>query len=140
MSEKKKKMALIVHSGTMDKLYTALTLASSAAAMDVEVHLFFTFWGVNTLKKGGMENAKLPDFMKVGTSTMKKLIKEVGIPTLSELLQMCKKSGNVKVYACSTPMELMKVKKEDLIPEVDDIVGATAFIDIALDADISMFI
>jgi peroxiredoxin family protein len=140
MSEKKKKMALIVHSGTMDKLYAVFMLANSAAAMDMEVHLFFTFWGLNALKKGGIENAKLPGFMRIGTGILKKRIKEVGVPTLLELLKICKKSYNVKVYACSTTMELMKVKKEDLIPEVDDIVGATAFIGTAMDADISMFI
>jgi peroxiredoxin family protein len=48
--------------------------------------------------------------------------------------------GNLKIYACSTTMELMNVKEEDLIPEVDGIVGAASFLDIALDADIQLFI
>jgi peroxiredoxin family protein len=49
-------------------------------------------------------------------------------------------SGNVKIYACSTTMELMNIKKEELIPEVDSILGAASFLDIALDADFSLFI
>ena len=137
--EKKKKMALIVHSGTMDKLQPALTLASTAPAMDVEAHLFFTFWGLDALTKGGLEKAKLPGLMRLGTG-MKNRMDKANIPTLQTLLQMAKESGDVKFYACSTTMELMKIKKEELIPEVDDIIGAASFFDIALDADITLFI
>ncbi|RLI07859.1 hypothetical protein DRO42_07405 [Candidatus Bathyarchaeota archaeon] len=140
MGGERKKMAIIVHSGTMDKLYPAFMLASSASALDVETHLFFTFWGLSALKKGGLEAAKLPGLMRIGTGMMKGRIREAGVPTLSEMLAMCKESGDVKIYACSTTMELMKIREEDLIPEVDEIVGATAFMAIALDADIQLFI
>lgn len=140
MSEKKKKMALIVHSGTMDKLIPAFILASTAPAMDVEAHLFFTFWGLNALKKGGLENAKLPGSMGLDTDMIKKRMENIKAPTLQKLLQMCIESDNVKFYACSTTMELMNIKKEELIPEVDSILGAASFLDIALDADFSLFI
>jgi len=139
MSETKK-MTIIAHSGTMDKLYPVLMLASAGGAMDVETHIFFTFWGLDAIKRGGMENAKLPGVMRLGTGMMKGRIKEAKVPPLPELLKMSKEMGNLKLYACSTTMELMKVKKEELIPEVDDIVGAAAFLDIALDADIHLFI
>jgi peroxiredoxin family protein len=138
--EKKRKMAIIVHSGTMDKLQPALTLASTAPAMDVEAHLFFTFWGLDALKKGGLEKAKLPGLMRLGTGMMKNRMDKANVPTLQKLLQMAKESGTVKLYACSTTMELMKIKKEELIPEVDDILGAASFFDLALDADITLFI
>ncbi len=140
MVRKKKKMAIIAHSGTMDKLFPVFTLASTASVMDMETHIFFTFWGLNALKKDGLKNAKLPGLMRIGTGMMKNKMKEAGVPTLQKLLQMCKESRNVKIYACSTTMELMNVRKEDLIPEVDSIVGAAAFMDIAMDADVSMFI
>ena len=140
MSEKKKKMALIVHSGTMDKLIPVFILASTAPAMDVEAHLFFTFWGLNALKKGGLENAKLPGWMGIDTDMIKKRMENIKAPTLQKLLQMCVKSGHVKIYACSTTMELMNIKKEELIPEVNKILGAASFLDIALDADFSLFI
>lgn len=139
MSETKK-MAIIAHSGTMDKLYPVLMLATAGGAMDVETHIFFTFWGLDSLKKGGLENAKLPGVMRLGTGMMKGRMKDAKVPTLPELLKMSKEMGNLKLYACSTTMELMKVKEEELIPEVDDIVGAAAFLDIALDADIQLFI
>ena len=139
MSETKK-MAIIVHSGTLDKLYPVFMLASSAGAIDLETHLFFTFWGLEALKKNGLENAKLPGVMRLGTGMMKGKIKSVGVPSLPELLAMCRDTENVKIYACSTTMEMMDVPKEDLIPEVDEIVGAATFLDIAMDADVQMFI
>lgn len=135
-----KRMAIIVHSGTMDRLYPVFMLTTAAGAMDVEVHLFFTFWGLEALKQGGLESARLPGVMRLGTGMMKARIKEARVPSLPELLRMSKEMGNVKIYACSTTMELMKVKEEELIPEVDDIVGAAVFLDIALDADIQLFI
>ena len=134
------KHAYVVHSGSLDKLYPVFMLASTGGAMDAEVHLFFTFWGLDAVKKGGLDKAKLPGIMSVGTGMMKNKIKSVGVPSLPELLAMCRETENVKIYACSTTMEMMDVKKEQLIDEVDEIVGAATFLDIAMDADVQMFI
>jgi len=139
MSEKMKH-AYVVHSGTLDKLYPVFMLASTGGAMDAEVHLFFTFWGLDAVKKGGLNKAKLPGIMSVGTGMMKGKIKNVGVPSLPELLKMCRDTENVKIYACSTTMAMMDVKEEDLIDEVDEIVGAATFLDLAMDAQVQMFI
>lgn len=140
MSEQKKTMAIIAHSGTMDKLFPVFMLASTAASLDTDVHIFFTFWGLSALKKGGLRKAKLPGLMSIGTGMMKGRMKKANVPSLEELLKLSKETGKVKLYACSTTMELMKVKKEDLIPEVDDIVGAATFTEIASKANINLFI
>ena len=139
MSEKMKH-AYVVHSGTLDKLYPVFMLASTGGAMDAEVHLFFTFWGLDAVKKGRLDKAKLPGIMSVGTGMMKGKIKKVGVPSLPELLKMCRDTENVKIYACSTTMAMMDVKEEELIDEVDAIVGAATFLDIAMDANVQMFI
>lgn len=139
MSERKK-IAIIVHSGTLDKLYPIFMLSSTGGAMDAEVHLYFTFWGLDALKKGGLNKARLPGVMSVGTGMMKSKIKNVGVPSLPELLAMSRETENVTIYACSTTMKMMGVKKEDLIPEVDQIVGAATFLDLAMDADLQLFI
>ena len=140
MGEKRKKLAFVVHSGTLDKLYPVFMLASTGGAMDAEVHLFFTFWGLNAVKKGGLDKAKLPGIMSVGTGMMKGKIKSVGVSSLPELLAMCRETENVTIYACSTTMAMMDVTKDQLIPEVDEIVGAASFLAIAMDADIQLFI
>ncbi len=140
MVDENKSMAIIVHSGTLDKLMPVFMLASTAAAMDTKVHLFFTFWGLSAIKKGGFDKAKLPGMMRIATGMIKGRMAKAKVPTLTQMLQMCKETGNVKLYACSTTMEIMHVKKEDLIPEVDDIVGAATFMELALKSDVNLFI
>lgn len=136
----KKKMVIIVHSGTIDKLLCAFTLGSAAAAMDIETHLYFTFWGLTMLKKGAMDQAGLPATYKQYEPMLKTKLKEMNYPTAYEMLKRMKATGNVKVYACSPTMEMFGVTKEMLIPEVDQIAGAAAFLDIAADADISLLV
>ena len=136
----KKKMVIVVHSGTSDKLFCAFTLASTAASMDIDTHLYFTFWGLNMLKKGAMDQAGLPADYKQYEDMMKTKLKEMNYPSLYETLKRMKATGNVTVYACSPTMEMFGVTKDTLIPEVDKIVGAAVFIDIASDADISLLI
>jgi len=140
MSEKRRKLALIVHSGTLDRLYCAFILGSTATAMGMESHLYFTFWGLNVLVKGGLEKAGLPATYKQMEGQMKRKLKEMKYPTLYDLLKRMKASGLLKIYACSPTMEMFGVKKEDLIPEVDEVAGATAFLDVASDADITLLV
>jgi len=140
MAEKRRKLAIIVHSGTLDRLYCAFILGSTATSMDMEGHFYFTFWGLNALVKGGLEKAGLPATYKHMEEKMKKKLEEMKYPTPYDLLKRMKASGLLKIYACSPTMEMFGVKKEDLIPEVDEIAGASTFLDLASDADITLLI
>ena len=135
-----KKMAIVVHSGTLDKAYPPLMLASAGGASDMEVDIFFTFWGLTLLKKNGLKKAKLPGIMRPFTGMMKRKIKKVGIASLPELLKLTLETENVRLYACTVTMELMNIKKEDLIPEVTGYIGAAGFLDIASECDVQLFI
>jgi len=140
MPEKKKKLAMIVHSGTLDRLYCAFILGSTATALDMETHLYFTFWGLNMLVKGGLEKAGLPATYKHMEEQLKKKLEGMKYPTLYEMLKRMKTSGLLKIYACSPTMKMFDIKREDLIPEVDEIAGAAAFLDLASDADITLLV
>lgn len=136
----RKKLALIVHSGTIDRLYCAFILGSTATSMDWEAHLYFTFWGLNMLVKGAMEKAGLPADYKNLEGQLKTKLKEMNYPTPLDLLRRMKASGLLKIYACSPTMEMFNVKKEDLIPEVDRIAGAATFLEAASDAEITLLV
>ncbi|NWF86702.1 DsrE/DsrF/DrsH-like family protein [Candidatus Bathyarchaeota archaeon] len=136
----KKKLAIIVHSGTIDKLYCAFILGSTATSMDMETHLYFTFWGLNMLVKGALEKAGLPATYKHLEEQLKKKLKEMKYPTPYELLKRMKASGLLKIYACSPTMEMFGIKREDLIPEVDEIAGASTFLNVASGADITLLV
>lgn len=136
----RKKLALVVQGGTLDKLYCAFILASTAVAIDMEAHLYFTFWGLNMLVKGAMEKASLPTTYKHLEEQMMKNLERMKYPTPYEMLKRLKASDLFKMYACSPTMEMFGIKKEDLIPEVEEIVGAATFLDIAANADITLFV
>lgn len=153
--ERRKRLVIIISKGTLDMAYPPLILATTAAAMDMDVHLYFTFWGLDLLTKKKADSAKLapvgnpslgmpnimgvlPGMTDLATSMMKKKIKKYW-PTVREMMKSAKEAG-VKIHACSPTMGLMDIKKEDLIPEVDDIIGASTYLDLALDADITLFV
>lgn len=138
--DSKKKLAIVVQSGTLDKLYCAFILASTAVAMEMEAHLYFTFWGLNVLVKGAMEKIGLPATYKHLEETMKKNLKRMNYPTPYEMLKRLRQTEMLKIYACSPSMEMFGVKREDLIPEVDEIAGAATFLEVASEADIQLFI
>jgi peroxiredoxin family protein len=140
MPEKKKKLALIVHGGTLDKLLCAFILGSTAVSMDMEAHLYFTFWGLNALVKGNMEKAGLPSEYKQMEEPIRKKLKAMKYPTPYEMLKRMKQSGLLTIYACSPSMEMFGIKREDLIPEVDKIAGAATFLDAASDAEITLLV
>ena len=134
-----KKMAFIVGSKSFEKMMMPLIISQTADAMDVEVHIFFTFWGLQLLKKGAADKTKvagMPFPMKgMAASMFKKRLKKFGTEKPSLLIKELVEGGNVHLYACNMTMELMGVKKEDLIPEVKHIVGAAKFLELCDDAD-----
>ncbi len=141
MSESdKKKLAIVVQGGTLDKLYCAFILSSTAIAMDVEAHLYFTFWGLNMLVKGAMEKASLPATYKHLEPQMRKSLEKMKYPTPYEMLKRMKQSGLLRIYACSPTMEMFGIKGEDLVPEVDEIAGAATFLEVAAQSDVTLFI
>jgi peroxiredoxin family protein len=136
--------------------YPPLMLATTAAAMGMETHLYFTFWGMNMVTKKTIENLKIspvgnpalpmpniigmiPGMSSMVTSMMKKKMQKMKMPTIKEMITTAKEGG-VKFHACSPSMNMMGLKKEDLIPEVDDIIGATTYLDLASEDAITLFI
>ncbi len=87
-----------------------------------------------------MEKAVLPGDYKHLEETMRKNLERMKYPSPYDMLKRIKQSGLCTIYACTPTMEMFGIKREDLIPEVDSMVGAATFLDIAAGADVSMFI
>ena len=159
---KRKSMAIIVSKGTLDWAYPPFILATTAAAMDIDVTLFFTFYGLSLLKKeldpevsplgnpamkmpmGGMHMgmpnliAALPGVTAGATAMMKNMIAKKGVASIADLREAALESG-VKLIACQMTMDLFELKKEDMIDGVS-IGGAATYLEQALVADINLFI
>ncbi len=150
------KLMIVVSKGTLDMAYPPLILGQIAASLGMEVGLFFTFWGLDIIRKDKVDKLKvspvgnpsmgmpnllgiIPGMTDLATWMMKKKAAQIGMKPIREMIKECKELG-VKFYACSNTMEMMGLKREDLLDEVDDVVGATAFLNMAAEDAIVMFI
>ena len=137
-----KKASIIVHSGDLDKAYSALIIGNGALAMGLEATLFFTFWGLERLKKGKLDKAKLSrrNLFGLGRWIMRKKMKKANLASLEKLLKNYKELGG-KIVACEMTMEIMGIRKEDLREEIIDEYGAIGtFINEAKESKINLFI
>ena len=130
------KFCMVVSEGSFDKAMMPLIMGNTAASMGMEVHVFYTFFGLKLLKKG--VKPKLPGLWRIGTGMMIKKMNKANYPGYDEMLKQAKELG-VNFYACSTSMTLMGVKQEDLI-EGTKILGASKFLDLAADSKVTLFI
>ena len=136
------KTTIIVHSGDMDKLYSALIIGDGALSMGMKSTLFFTFWGLERLKKGGLEKGSLSKMNMggLGKSMINSRMKKANVASLEKLIQDYKELGG-KIIAYEMTMEIMGLKKEDLRQELIDEYGAIGtYIHEARESKINLFI
>ncbi len=136
------KATLIVHSGDMDKLYSALIIGNGALSMGMEASLYFTFWGLQRLKKEGLEKGPLSrmNLLGLGKWMVKRRMKKVRMASLERLLQDFKELGG-KIIACEMTMEIMGIKQKDLRQDLIDDYGAVGvYIQEARESTITLFI
>lgn len=162
MAANGKTMSIIVTKGSLDWAYPPFILATTAAAMDVEVTLFFTFYGLALLKKkldlkvttlgnaamempmmGGhmaMPNlvGALPGMDAMATAMMKGMIKKKGVASIGDLRDAAQESG-VRMIACQMTMDLFEYAATDLIDGIE-YAGAATYIETATQCDINLFI
>ena len=135
------KMAIILFSGTVDKLIPVGILASGAVAMDMEVDIFATFWGLNALRKDMLTtNMKMSKDFEEMAGPMMQIMQKKNVQPWFETLKKAKELGNVRVHACAMTFDLMGLRKEDMADFVDDVVAVGEFIEMARDAKITLFI
>jgi peroxiredoxin family protein len=140
MSEKRNKLVIVVSRGTMDGLYPPLILATTGAAQGMEVHLYFTFGGMKLLTKSTADALDVSKDLGLSKEQLQDLLSKGKMPTVRQMLQSARQSG-VKVHACSPTMGLFGATKEDLIPEYDDVIGASTFLELASDPEtITLFV
>jgi peroxiredoxin family protein len=126
----------------MDKIYSALIIGNGALAMGMEASIFFTFWGLQRLKKGGLEKGPLSkmNMLGLGKLMVKLKMKKVGVASLEKLLQDFKELGG-KILACDMTMEIMGIKKEELRDDlISDYCAVGTYVNEARDSSITLFI
>ncbi len=153
-----KKMAIIATKGTLDMAYPPFILGSTAAALGYEVQIFFTFYGLQLLRKD-LSDVKisplanpampmpipmpvmvqmLPGMETMATMMMKDKLKKKGVASLEELRSLCLEA-DVKFIACQMTVDLFDFEKSDFIENID-FGGAATFLEFAGDTDICLFV
>ncbi len=151
---------IVVFSGDLDKVLASFIIANGAASMGKEVTMFFTFWGLNALRKA--ENQKVDkDFMSsmfgkmmpqgadkltiskmnmagMGTSMMKKVMKEKNVSNIGDLIKQAQENG-VRFIACTMSMDVLGITKEELIDGIE-FGGVAAYLGYTNNANSNLFI
>ncbi|BDR92756.1 DsrE/DsrF/DrsH-like family protein [Vulcanisaeta souniana] len=140
MGGKQKRMTVSVFSGSVDRLTGLAMLVSGAVAMGMEVELFLQLWGAYTFRKDVIQkNMNFSEFQNLGPEVGRRL-QELKLPSWFDLLREAKKTGNLKIYVCSTAAAIWNARKEDFVDLVDDIIGAGEWVDKMSEADITLFV
>ena len=136
------KATIIVHSGDMDKLYSALIIGNGALAMGMQVSIYFTFWGLQRLQKGGLEKGPLSKMHMLGLGKwmIKQRMKKANVAPLEKLMADFKELGG-KIIACEMTMEIMGLRREHLREDWIDEYGAVGtYVQEARGSAITLFI
>ena len=136
------KTTIVLHSGDMDKVYSAFIIANGALAMGMEASIFFTFWGLQRLKKGGLEKGSLSkmNMLGLGKWMVRQKMKKARVASLDKLLNDFRELGG-KILACDMTMEIMGIKREDLRDDVvSDYCGVGTYIQEARESAVTLFI
>lgn len=160
MENQREKTTIVLFSGELDKAIAAFIIANGAAAYDHEVTIFFTFWGLNTMrkdevvkvKKGFLEKAfgwMMPrgpqklglskmNMLGMGPKMIKHVMKKHNAMSLPQLIELAQEQG-VKLVACTMTMELLGLQEEELIDGMQ-YAGVAAYLGDAADGKVNLFI
>lgn len=157
----KEKLTMVIFSGDLDKAIAAFNIATTAASMGMEVVMFFTFWGMNIIKRdtgpiksqglmrkmlnslnrGGPSRLKLSRFNMLGLGTwmMKKVMKQQKSPSIEELIELAKQM-DVKLIPCSNTCSLLGLPADAFQSGVMSQAGAAFFLAQAKESKVTLFI
>jgi peroxiredoxin family protein len=147
--EKIKKVSIICAKGALEDVYASLVLANGARMEGIEANLFFTFFGLNAIRKNKMDKlhtgtvgnpamempggipfptflGAIPGVEAAVSAMMKKEMDKLDIPPVSEFLEIIKASGG-KIYGCKMAVDMFKLKREDFIDDLDGILTVGDF-------------
>jgi peroxiredoxin family protein len=147
-----RKVAIICSKAGLDESYPALILANAARQSGIDAFVFFTFWGLDVITEDKVDHlhvnlagnpasgmptmlAGLPGMEGLAGRMMRKQMTELSLPSVREMLQILEEAG-AELYGCELAMQMFKRKKEELVPQVKDVITAGDFYDLADGAQI----
>jgi peroxiredoxin family protein len=137
------KVAIVVSKGSLEGIYPGLIMANGARMEGIEADLFFTFFGLDAIRKDRNEKIKvatvgnpgmhmptllgaLPGFSKLATLMMQRQMEKIDIPPIPEFIELVADSGT-RLYACKATVDMFGLTIDDFVPQVDEIISVGEF-------------
>ena len=137
------KVAIVVSKGSLEGIYPGLIMANGARMEGIEADLFFTFFGLDAIRKDRLEKIKvatvgnpglhmptligaIPGFSWLVTKMMKRQMEKIDIPPIPEFVELVADSG-VRLYACKATVDMFGLTMDDFVPQVEDILSVGEF-------------
>jgi peroxiredoxin family protein len=146
------KVAIVVSKGSLEGIYPALIMANGARMEGIEADLFFTFFGLDAIRKDRFEKIKvatvgnpgmhlptwigaIPGFSALATKMMTRQMEKIDIPPIPEFIELVADSG-VRLYACKATVDMFGLSMDDFVPQVEDIISVGEFYEKAAGGEI----
>jgi peroxiredoxin family protein len=137
------KVAIVVSRGSLEGIYPGLIMANGARMEGIEADLFFTFFGLDAIRKDRYEKIKvatvgnpgmhlptwigaIPGFSALATRMMKRQMEKIDIPPIPEFIELVHDSG-VRLFACKATVDMFGLTQDDFVPQVEDIISVGEF-------------
>jgi peroxiredoxin family protein len=146
------KVAIVISKGSLEGIYPGLIMANGARMDGIEADLFFTFFGLDAIRKDRYAKIKvatvgnpglhmptwlgaLPGFSALATKMMQRQMEKIDMPPIPEFIELVHDSG-VHLYACKASVDMFGLTMEDFVPQVEDIISVGEFYAKAADGQI----
>ncbi len=137
------KVAIVISKGSLEGVYPGLIMANGARMEGIEADLFFTFFGLDAIRKDRYRHIKvatvgnpgmhlptwlgaIPGFSGLATRMMKRQMEKIDIPPIPEFIELVADSG-VRLYACKATVDMFGLSREDFVPQVEDVITVGEF-------------
>jgi peroxiredoxin family protein len=137
------KVAIVASKGSLEGIYPSLIMANGARMDGIEADLFFTFFGLDAIRKDRYAKIKvatvgnpglhmptllgaLPGFSALATKMMQRQMERIDIPPIPEFIELVADSG-AQLYACKASVDMFGLTMEDFVPQVEDIISVGEF-------------
>jgi peroxiredoxin family protein len=137
------KVAIVISKGSLEGIYPGLIMANGARMEGIDADLFFTFFGLDAIRKDRYGKIKvatvgnpgmhlptligaLPGFSGLATRMMKRQMEKIDIPPIPEFIELVADSG-VRLYACKATVDMFGLTMDDFVPQVEDIISVGQF-------------
>ena len=146
------KVCIVVSRGSLDGIYPGLIMANGARMEGIDADVFFTFFGLEAIRKDRVDHVKvatvgnpgmhmptmvggLPGMSALATHMMKRQMEKLDIPPVGEFIELLSDSG-AGLYACQATVDMFGLSKEDFVPQVTEIITVGEFFELAADGEI----